>query len=113
MKSHPPNIQEILDRQTKVFGKILYGVPPYRGMEHVIELKKGAKLVMITPYLHPKKHKDEIEKEIKDLLEMGHITPSKSLFASTVVLVKKKDGTMHMCIYKALKMKTIKNRYPI
>ena len=36
---------------------------------------------------------------------MGHIRPSKSPFASTIVLVKKKDGTM--------RIKTIKNRYPI
>ena len=113
-KSHPPNIQEILDRHTKVFGKILHGVPPDRGIEHAIELEKEAKLVMITPYHHPKKHKDEIEKAIKELLEMGHIKPSKSPFASTVVLVKKKDGKMHMCIdYRALNKKTIKNRYPI
>ena len=98
VKSHPPDIQEILDRHTKVFGEILDGVPPDRGIEHVIELKEGAKPVMIIPYHHPKKHKDEIEKAIKELLEMGYIRPSKSPFTSAVVLVKKKDGTMHMCI---------------
>jgi hypothetical protein len=72
------------------------------------------KPVITTPYRHPKKFKDEIEKAIKELLEMGHIRPSSSPFASSVVLVKKKDGTMQMCIdYRALNKKTIKNRYPI
>lgn len=52
---------------------------------------------MITPYMHPKRLKDEIEKTIKELLAMGHIRPSKSPFASSVVLVKK-DGTLRMCI---------------
>jgi hypothetical protein len=45
---------------------------------------------------------------------MGHIKPSSSSFASSVVLVLKKDGTMRMCIdYQALNKKTINNRYPI
>jgi hypothetical protein len=66
-------------------------------------LEEGAKLVITTPYRHPKKYKDEIEKAIKELLDMGHIRPSSSPFASSIVLVKKKDGTMRMCIdYMAL-----------
>ena len=45
---------------------------------------------------------------------MGHIRPSKSPFASSIVLVKKKDGTLQMCIdYRVLNKRTIKNRYPI
>jgi hypothetical protein len=45
---------------------------------------------------------------------MGHIRPSINPFASSFVLVLKKDGTMRMCIdYRALNKKTIKNRYPI
>jgi hypothetical protein len=45
---------------------------------------------------------------------MGHIRPRINPFASSVVLVLEKDGTMRMCIdYRALNMKTIKNWYPI
>jgi hypothetical protein len=97
-----------------VFGLIPLGVPPDRGFEHIIELEAGAKPVITTPYRHPKKYKDEIEKAIKELLDMGHIRPSSIPFASSVVLVKKKDQTMRMYIdFRALNKKTIKNRYPI
>jgi hypothetical protein len=45
---------------------------------------------------------------------MGHIRPTKSPFSSSVVLVKKKDGTLWMCIdYQVLNKRTIKNSYPI
>jgi hypothetical protein len=65
--------------------------------------------VITTPYIHPKKYKDEIEKAIKELLDMRHIRPNSTPFSSSIVLVKKKDGTMRMCIdYRALNKKTIK-----
>jgi hypothetical protein len=108
------DIQNLMGKHDKVFGQIPPGVPPDRGFEHTIELEEGAKPVITTPYRHPKRFKDEIEKTIRELLEMGHIRPSSSPFASSVVLVKKKDGTLRMCIdYRALNKKTIKNRYPI
>lgn len=69
---------------------------------------------MITPYRSLKIYKDEIKKIIKELLDMGFIQPSSSPFASLVVLVKKKDGTMQICIeYHMLNKNTIKNIYPI
>eukprot|EP00253_Pinus_taeda_P004399 PITA_04399 len=68
--------------------------------------------MITTPYRHPKAYRDEIERAIQELLALGHIRPSTSPFASSVVLVKKKDGTLRMCIdYKALNKKTLKNRY--
>jgi hypothetical protein len=77
-------------------------------------LEEGGKPMITPPYHHPRKFKDEIEKAIKELLAMGHIRPSNNPFASLVVLVLKKDGTIRMCIdYQALNKKTIKNQYPI
>jgi len=65
--------------------------------------------MITTPYRNPKILKDEIEKAVKVFLEMGHINPSSSPSASSVVLVKKKYGTMKMCIdYRELNKKSIK-----
>lgn len=114
MPKQPPKIQAILDQYPDVFGEIPKGLPLSRGFEHTVELEEGAKAVIVTPYRHPKAYKDEIKKAIKELLDMGFIRPSINPFASSVVLVKKKDGTMRMCIdYRLLNTKTIKNHYPI
>jgi hypothetical protein len=113
-EQYHPQIRELLGRYEPVFGPIPPGRPPDRGFEHMIELEAGATPVITTPYRHPKKFKDKIEKAIKELLAMGHIRPNRSPFASSVVLVLKKDGTLWMCIdYRVLNKKTIKNRYPI
>jgi hypothetical protein len=45
------------------------------------------------PYHYSPLHKDEIERQIKALLEFGLISVSTSPFASPVLLVQKKDGT--------------------
>jgi hypothetical protein len=71
--------------------------------------------MITTLYRHLKRFKDEIEKAIYDLLEIGHIRPSSSPFASSIVLMKKKDDIMRMCKeYRELDKKTIKKntQYP-
>jgi hypothetical protein len=59
------DIQKIINSHNKVFEPIPTGPPPDRGFEHIIELEEGAKTVITTPYRHPKRYKDEIEKAIK------------------------------------------------
>jgi hypothetical protein len=103
------NIRNLLGQHQEIFGLIPRGRPPDRGFEYTIELKEGGKPIITPLYRHPRRFKYEIEKAIKEFLVIGHIRPRSSPFASSVVLVLKKDGTMRMCIdYQALKKKTIK-----
>jgi hypothetical protein len=72
------------------------------------------KPVNIKPYKYSPEQKDEIEKQLKQMLQHGIIQRSQIPFASPVLLVKKKDGTWRFCVdYRQLDAVTVKNKYPL
>jgi len=51
---------------------------------------------------------------IQEMLDIGAIRESKSPFSSNVVIVRKKDGTIHFCItFRKLNARTKKDAYAI
>lgn len=90
------------------------GIPPPRSCDHSIPLVPGAKPVFIRPYRYPLALKDEIEKQIQDMLDKGIIRPSNSPFSSPMLLVRKKDGSWRPCVdYRYLNALTIRGQFPI
>ena len=87
-------------------------------MQHLcslwIPILPNAVPVNSKPYRYSPLHKDEIERQVKELLAAGLITPSTSPYASLVLLVQKKDGSWRFCVdYRRLNDITIKNRFPM
>ncbi|TYK21201.1 pol protein [Cucumis melo var. makuwa] len=56
----------------------------------------------------------ELKVQLQELLDKGFIRPSVSTWGAPVLFVKKKDGSMRLCIdYRELNKVTVKNRYPL
>ncbi|MCI87067.1 retrotransposon protein, partial [Trifolium medium] len=55
---------------------------------------------------------NELKNQLEELLEKRFIRPSVSPWGAPVLLVKKKDRSMRLCIdYRQLNKVTIKNKY--
>ncbi|XP_020082254.1 uncharacterized protein LOC109705882 [Ananas comosus] len=57
---------------------------------------------------------EELQKQLKELLNAGFIRPSKAPYGAPFLFQRKSDGSLRLCIdYKALNKVTVKNKYPI
>ena len=105
-----PVVNEFLD----VFPEELPGLPPDREIEFAIDLAPGAEPVSKAPYRMAPVEMKELAKQLQELLDKGVIRPSTSPWGAPVLFVKKKDGSMRLCIdYRELNKLTIKNKYPL
>ncbi|XP_039811591.1 uncharacterized protein LOC120674480 [Panicum virgatum] len=89
-------------------------LPPSRACDHDIPLIPGARPVNIRPYRYPPALRDEIEKQVADMLQKGLMQPSSSSFSSPILLVKKKDGSYRFCVdFRHLNALTMKSKFPV
>lgn len=93
----PLEVQEVLNRFQDRFQEP-GTLPPHRQFDHGIPLMPGTKPVNLKPYRYSPGQKDEIERQVSQMLKQGIIKPSTSPFASPVLLVRKKDGTWRFCV---------------
>ncbi|KAL0546797.1 hypothetical protein IC582_016710 [Cucumis melo] len=97
-----------------VFPEELSELPPHREVEFAIELEPGTVPISRAPYRMAPAELKELKVQLQELLDKGFIRPSVSPWGAPVLFVKKKDGSMRLCIdYRELNKVTVKNRYPL
>ncbi len=103
-------LEEILD----VFLEELSRLPLEREVDHAIELTPRVAPISCVPYQHYLLETNELEAQIKDLLEKGYIQPSKFSWGMFVLFKKKKRWySKNVCDYRWLNKFTIKNKFPL
>ncbi|KAA3480738.1 DNA/RNA polymerases superfamily protein [Gossypium australe] len=97
-----------------VFLEELPGLPPVREVEFSIDIVPGTTLISIAPYrMAPTKIK-ELKEQLQELIDRAFARPSFSPWGAPVLFVKKKDGSLRLCIdYRQFNKVTIKNKYPL
>ena len=106
---------DMLQQYPNVFPETLpRDLPPADRLEHAIDLTPEYKIPPRKLYRQSDRELTETRRQITDYLDAGHIRPSTSSFGAPVLLVRKKDGSMRMCIdYRALNDITLKNTFPL
>ena len=90
------------------------GLPPEREVEFTIDLIPGTEPISIPPYWMALTKLRELKARLEELLSKGFIRPSISPRGAPVLFVKKKDGSLRLCIdYRHLNRVTIRNQYPL
>ena len=57
---------------------------------------------------------EDIRAHVKEILDLDPIHPSQSPWCNAIMLVRKKDGDLHLCIdFCTLNVRTKKNSYPL
>ncbi|XP_038972361.1 uncharacterized protein LOC120104745 [Phoenix dactylifera] len=104
----------IVGEYPDVFPDDLPGLPPDREIDFKIDLVPGVGPISKPPYRMAPAELRELKAQLQELLEKKFIRPSVSPWGAPVLFVKKKDGSMRMCIdYRELNKVIVKNKYPL
>ncbi|KAA0043122.1 ty3-gypsy retrotransposon protein [Cucumis melo var. makuwa] len=108
------SLEPVVRDYPDVFLKELPGLPPHREIEFAIELESGTVLISRARYRMAPVELKKLKVQLQELLDKGFIRSSVSPWGAPFLFVKKKDGSMRLCIdYRELNKVTVKNKYPL
>ncbi|XP_068639431.1 uncharacterized protein [Aristolochia californica] len=111
----PSVVVSLLQEFEELFPEeVPHGLPPLQGIEHQIDFVPGASILNRPTYRSNPEEMKELQRQIEELMEKGHVRESTSHCAVPVILVPKKDGKWRMCVdFRAINNITVKYQHHI
>ena len=118
----PPKFNESFSpQQARDLQGILRQFPdvlgPEPGRTHIVEHcidTDNAPPIRLPPYRLPHAYRDAVNNELEEMAQVGIIEPSSSPWAAPILPVRKKDGSMHLCVdYRRLNSISRQDAYPM
>jgi len=107
----PPEYRDYADVFSKAKASEL---PPHRDYDLKIDLEEGTSPPLGTLYSLSPVELSALRTFIDENLNTGFIRPASSSHAAPVLFVKKKDGSLRLCVdFRGLNKITKKDRYPL
>ncbi|XP_073133575.1 uncharacterized protein [Henckelia pumila] len=99
LKSSPDLVDIKMVRDfADAFPEEISGLPPARKIDFSIELMSGTLPTSKAPYRMAPVELKELKDQLEDLLAKGYIRLRVSLWGAPVLFVRKKDGSMRLCM---------------
>lgn len=112
-KEELPEVVEIIDQNADCFSTEMNNIGRCNTTVMKIEVTSSMP-VNRPPYRIPFAKREAVNGIVSDLLSSGIIVPSKSPYASPIVLVKKSNGEDRLCVdYRELNSVTTKQPFPM
>ena len=112
-KEQQEKFDAFIQRNLDIFAKSEFDIGKCNLMKAKIETTTQDP-IRKKPYRTPFAYRDEVKRQINEMLSHGLVTPSQSDYASPILCVKKKSGETRMCVdFRSLNQITKKYSFPM
>ena len=113
----PPEVKDLLQEFSDVLpadGKLPPGLPTLTYQGEAMRMAPGHKPPFQPPRRLAPKELETCKAQVQELLDKGHIVPSRSPYGAPILFVRKKDGSLRMCCdARAANRLVVRARWPI
>jgi hypothetical protein len=114
LRADRERIEQLLERFADIVSTHEFDIGTAADVRHAIQLVEGAQPVRQRPRRVPLQLRKAVEKKLEQMQRYGIIEPSSSPWASNLIIAKKKNNDIRICVdWRSLNSLTVKDAHPL